>query len=1100
MRSYLSLLFLAALVLAAPCAEAQVLYGTLLGNITDPSQSAVPKAVVTATNKSTGLVREVSSDDRGFYAFRDLIEGSYDLKVTAQGFTTYTSTGIDIRVNATTRIDVPLQVGAVTETVTVSGQLVTLQTDKADVHVEISSREVTNLPISGYRNYQSLINLVPGATPARFQNAITDTPARALTTNINGTARNTMNTRIDGATSVHTWLPHHTHYIPPTESIETVNVATNNFDAEQGLAGGAAITVTTKSGTNDLHGALFEFWDNHKFGAKNFFFRDPKTPKNIQNQYGAALGGPIKRDRMFFFASWEGLKQRQNFGRFATVSTQAQRDGDFSGFSNANIYDPMTGAANGTGRTAFPDKRIPLARQSAIARRIQALVPLPNQTGTASNLFSSAPLVFDRDSVDGKLNWNLSSRTTMFAKYSIMISPVSCRGMLGEAVGACPVSGGGNAAGVGTGYNNTQVAGVGFNHTLTPTFLIDANWGGTWMHHDTQGPDYGRNIGSEVLGIPGTNGPDIRQSGFPIIGVNSYETLGNPNTWSPVERNDRVYTYVANASWTRNSHNLRFGVDIIKHQMNHWQPEQGGWSPRGAVNFNTGPTSLSGGPASNQFNSYASFLLGLMSTHGKALQFYDPMKTREWQYGLYVRDQWQVTRNFTATLGVRWEYFALMHRDEFGIERYDPDTDKMLLGGRGNVPRNAGTTTQKFNFAPRVGFAYRLGDKTVIRTGYGITFDPYPMSRPMRSPFPAIVRNEFNAPSSFQWSGVLEQGIPPFPAFDVSSGVVDLPRSIATTSLQPGLYRRGYIQSYNFMVQRQLPAGFTGQLGYVGTHSVRLGVSTFNINAGLIPGAGNNGRPLVSRFGRSVDIGMYIPMANSTYNSLQFKLDRRFQGGLFSTLSYTWSKTMGITAGNSDSGLSIYIPSEFHRNRRVTDFDRTHVLQGGVLWELPFGRGKRYAQDGAANVLLGGWQINGIYALYTGTPFTVTASGTSLNVPGTTQVADQVKPTVEKLGGVGIGQSFFDRTAYASVREVRMGTSALGGLRGPGVVNFDLSVFRNFKASERFNIQFRAEAFNFANTPHFDNPNASVEATNFTYITSALYDQRVVRFALRVGF
>ena len=945
-----------------------------------------------------------------------------------------------------------------------------------------------------------MINLVPGATPARFQNAITDTPARALTTNINGTGRNTMNTRIDGATSVHTWLPHHTHYIPPAESIETVNVSTNSFDAEQGLAGGAAITVSTKSGTNSLHGAVFEFWDNHKFGAKNFFFRSPQTPKSIQSQYGGALGGPIKRDKLFFFVSWEGLKQRQNYGRLITLPTAEHRAGDFSNVTSL-MYDPQTGQPNGQGRTAFAGNRIPLARQSAIARRIIALVPATNQPGFGSNFFASGPLIFDRDDVDGKVNWNISARTTMFGKYSIMYSPVTCPGILGEAVGQCAVSGGGQSAGVGTGHNTTQVVGVGVSHTVSPTFLIDANFGYTRMHHDTQPPDFGKNIGLDVLRIPGTNGPDIRQSGFPIIGIAGYETIGQPNTWSPVERNDRVTTYVANAAWTRRAHNIRFGVDLIKHQMNHWQPEQGGWSPRGALNFGGGTTALNGGAAPNQFNNMASFLLGLTSTHGKALQFYDPMKTREWQHGYYLRDQWQATRNFTVTLGLRWEYYPLMHRGEFGIERYDPDTNKMLIGGRGNVPRGAGSSASKKQFSPRVGLAYRLGDTTVLRAGYGITNDPYPLSRPMRSPFPAIVRNEFIQTSTFVPAGTLETGIPPFPAFDISSGIVDIPNSIASNSLQPGVFHRGYIQSFNFMVQRQFAGGFTGQLGYVGTRSIRQMLSTFNINAGLIPGRGAAGRPLSAKFNRNVDMGMLIPMASNNYNSLQVQVDRRFHAGLLLKLAYTWSKTMGINDGNSDSGLSIYLPDQMHRNRAVTSFDRTHNLQTGVLYELPFGKGKPYLSGGgAAGAVLGGWQINTVFGSYSGAAFTVTAPGTSLNTPGTTQVADQVLSTVGKLGGVDVGNSFFDGSAYRTVTDVRMGTSALRGLRGPGVVNIDLSLFRKFHLTERFNLEFRTESYNFTNTPHFDNPNGALGSANYTFITSALQDQRVVRFALRLGF
>jgi hypothetical protein len=354
-----------------PALKAQVLYGSLVGNVVDSSESAVPNAQVSATNKGTGLVKSTTSDDRGFYSFRDLQEGTYDLSITAPGFATYTRTDIRVSINSLTRTDVQLQVGAVAETVNVSAAAAALQTDKSDVHVELASREVTDVPLTGYRNFQNLLNLVPGATPARYQNAVTDTPNRALTTNINGTSRNGNNTRIDGATSQNAWFTTHSIYIPPAEAIETVNVSTNAFDAEQGLAGGAAVNVTTKSGTNDIHGVAFDFLNNSAITARNAFFLEAKKPKNIQNQYGGTLGGPIKKDKMFFFMSYEALKQRTNFGTLVTVATARNRTGDFSD-TGVTLFDPNTGNPDGTGRTAFTNATIPLNRQSTAAQKLNA--------------------------------------------------------------------------------------------------------------------------------------------------------------------------------------------------------------------------------------------------------------------------------------------------------------------------------------------------------------------------------------------------------------------------------------------------------------------------------------------------------------------------------------------------------------------------------------------------------------------------------------------------------------------------------------------------------------------------------------------------------
>ncbi|MSV29335.1 MAG: carboxypeptidase regulatory-like domain-containing protein, partial [Bryobacterales bacterium] len=844
-RTFLILSALA--VISAGLALGQLLYGNLVGNVTDPQQGSVVGANVTLKNNATGFSAETKTDDRGAYDARNLPPGVYDIKIIAAGFTQFEAKNIAIAANNIARIDAALKVGSVSETITIGAEAVQLQSDKSDLHTDISSKELTQISVGGYRNFQSLLDLVPGTTPGQFQNASTDSPARALTTNVNGTARNSNNTRIDGAASVFTWLPHHALYIPPIESIDTVNIATNNFDAEQGMSGGAAVSVITKSGTNAYRGVVFLYHSNHAWGAKNLFF-NPNTPsgsgipQRIDNQFGGTFGGAIKKDKLFFFTSWEESTTAERGNGLLSVPTAQVKSGNFAGLTT--VYDPATGNNLGQNRTPFPDNVVPQARWSSAARTIQDLIPLPNTgSGQTNNYFASVPYYFKRNLVDGKLNWTPNSKVNAFGKYSVMLSPVSGAAPLGKALGGYP-GGAAGAAGIGTGNNHTDVFGGGVSYTITPTLLFDANFGGTLMHHDTTGPDYGTNIGLDLLKIPGTNGPDPRQSGFPVFNISGYASVGNVNTWSPVVRNDRVYTYVANLAWSRGAHNLRAGFDMIQHQMNHWQPELGGWSPRGGFNFVNGVTALNGGPAANNFNAYGSFLLGLPGSLGKAYQFYDPMKTREFQQGYFIRDNWQATRRLSVNIGMRFEHFPIMSRGEFGIERYDLETNKVLIGGRGNVPRNAGTTAAAVMFAPRIGMAYRMGEKTVFRAGFGITNDPYPVSRPLRSPYPAVIVDEYQPLNSFVAGGTLATGIPAVKFPDVSSGVLDIPNTIATNSLQAGKLRRGYIESYNLTVQRELGAGFVLQTGYVGTRSIRQGVTYFDATAGLIPGAGANGRPL----------------------------------------------------------------------------------------------------------------------------------------------------------------------------------------------------------------------------------------------------------------
>src|ERR1700682_3768083 len=359
-------------VLFVPTVEAQVLYGSVAGTVTDQSGAGVSKAHVVLVSRATGVERATNADDNGYYTITDIIPGDYDLKVTSSGFKQVTQTNLMVAANTVTNADAKLQVGDISQQVTGEASADTVQTEKSDVHTQLTEKAVLNLPLNQYRNFQTLINLVPGATPGIFQNAIADTPERALSTNINGTNRNNNNTRVDGATDVFVWLPHHAVYIPPAETVQEVNISTNNFDPEQGMTGGAAITVITKSGTNQFHGVGFEYFQNQALRAKQFFETGPKGDSKL-NDFGGTFGGPIKKDKLFFFGSYNGLYERDNRNTgLVTVPTAAIRAGDFTG-TGTIIYDPHTGNPDGTGRTPFPNQAaIPI---DPIAAKILALIP-----------------------------------------------------------------------------------------------------------------------------------------------------------------------------------------------------------------------------------------------------------------------------------------------------------------------------------------------------------------------------------------------------------------------------------------------------------------------------------------------------------------------------------------------------------------------------------------------------------------------------------------------------------------------------------------------------------------------------------------------------
>jgi len=1090
-------------IIATQSAQAQVLYGSLVGRVEDPSGALLPGASVTVTNKDTGQQRETAADDSGSYAFRDLQAGVYDLKVMQSGFKSYVKAGLIVTINNVAREDVQLEVGGTAETVTVTATSL-LQTERADVSTQIDKAQVTNLPIGSGRNFQQLYKLIPGASLPAEAHSDAGNPQRALVTNFNGVSFSNNNTRLDGATVSYPWLPHIVAYVPPAEAVETVNIVTNSFDAEQGMAGGAAVNVSIKSGTNDFHGSAHWFHTNSALRARNFFFLGDKLPKNILNQFGGTFGGPILKNKLFFFGSWERTVRRQNASAFRTLPSEALRQGDFSG-TGALIYDPVTGNPDGSGRQLFPNNRIPANRIDPIALKLIQLIPAPNQiaTGVSNNYFASGTYEFNRDNFDLKVNYNPTAQATMFARYSISPSKIFDPPSLGEAGGDALAGGQ-----PGTAPGRVQSAAVGGAYTFSPRVLIDANFGFTRQRLGAENVDIDKNFGLDVLGIPGTNGPDRLQGGYPRFAITGFSSIGNPNVSNPFLFRDNQYVAVSNLTWIKGSHSLRFGGEYTYYTINHFQP-QTGFGPRGGFEFTGGLTALRaiGAPAPTLHNSWADFLLGLPQSMGKALQFINPDAVRMPSWGTYARDQWQVNRKLTLNYGMRYEYYPFATRDHRGGERYDPETNQVLVGGLGDVPEDTGLDVGRGQIAPRFGLAYRVTDRTVVRAGYGISIDPNSF-RYLRDAYPAVISSQFSGASTFQAAGSLRTGIPAVPVPNLSQGIIDLPVAVGTQTF-PRVYNRGYIQSFNFTVQHDVGAGFIAQAAYVSSRAIRQ-VANVNINAAG-PGGGNNGRALFPQFRRIANINEMRPFNTATYHSLQTQVTRRLSDSSIFGLTYTFSKAINY-ADQSDSGLTFNWVPILERNRAVAGFDRTHNLQIYGVYELPFGSGKRWASEGLLSKIAGGWQLNAIFSKLSGTPFTVTSSATSLNAPGNTQTADQVLPVVAILGGVGRGESYFDPNAFSPVTGVRFGSSGRNILRGPGPTNLDASLFRDFKLIERLTMQFRMEVFNVTNTPAFNNPGANASAptrrpdgtiinlNGYTEITSAQPTERQFRFALKFFF
>jgi hypothetical protein len=1085
---------------------AQVLYGGITGSVTDTTGGAVPGATVTITHKETNFSRDGVTNDTGIYTFTNVQQGMYDLKVTLTGFREYLKTDVPVSVNQISRVDVRLEVGALAETVTVQSESELLQTDKADVHTELKAAEITSMPLNQFRNYQYLINLVPGATPANFQNAETDTPARSLTTNVNGQNRNNNMTRTDGATNVNIWLPHHNVYISPAETIDTVNISTNNFDAEQGQSGGAAITVITKSGTNQFKGTAFEFYNSDKMNATPYFFGNqasgkPKKLPVTRNIYGGTLGGPIKRNRLFFFGSFEGYKQDRSLNNTFSVPNAALRAGDFSNARNANgtlqvIFDPLTGNPDGSGRTPFPGNVIPATRLHPIAAKLLELYPLPNSGGTGAgnltaNYLREETRTTDRDNYDFKVNFNRTASHQIWGKFSLLDAVVDdLTYYLGPNTKDSTTDGG---------FTKVYVVTAGQTWTLGPTLVWDMTVGTSRQDQKAFGADFFTgNFGLQTLGIPGTNDQGIgdeRYAGYPQFNT-GFSALGNQDTWTPVWRDERTFSVASNVTKVVGRHDMRAGYLMNFLFLDHWQPEVG--NPRGRFDFSGNITALrgTGAQTANFYNTYAAFLLGLVSTANKSVQ-YELLSGREWQHGLFVRDRWQVNSKLTFDLGLRWEYYPIMQRRDRGIERVDLDTLEVLLGGRGGNPTNLGLEAGMNNFAPRLGAIFRLNESNVLRSGYGVTYNPLPWSRPMRGQYPLTLSADFFQNEQFRWFTTLDRGIPPVTGPDLNSGRFPLPNAYAMRTPKPGDIDRGMIQSWNVAYERRLWYDIAVDVAYVGTRGDG-GYLFRDINAPTTLGGGPASRPYFARFGRNRDLISMESGLKTRYHSLQVAINRPFTKGLLMKGAYTWSKAKNM-ADDDGAGVSWNTPSEFHRNLALAGYDRPHNFHMGFVYQLPWQTNGSYGNVGRA--IINDWQINGVFGAFSGTPFTVTASGTQLNTPGNTQTADLVGE-VKKIGEIGASGLYYDRAAWAQPQGVRFGNTGRNQFRGPSQINLDMSIFRSFPVGGARRLELRVEAANLTNTPKFGNPNGDVNSGNFMRILGSLggYSERNVRIGLRFSF
>ncbi len=1205
----------AMLICPAGMLRGQVLYGTLVGTVTDKTGAVIPNTPVSITSETTGEVRSTTADAAGNYAFRDVLPGTWTVSTGQVGnFAVFSEKGIAVQVNREVRVDITLQPGSVTQSVVVTTAPPLLQTETADLNAELTETQMSNVPLTSSegRNFQALYTIVPGAADVKEQNSSASNPSRAMSVNVNGMSYNGNTTRIDGAMNYYGWLPYLIAYVPPAESIASVNIVTNSFNAEQGLAGGAAVNVTTKSGGHDLHATAWEYYQDAAPNARPYTSTPqavPTVPKNVFNQFGFNVGGPVYipriltgRKKLFFFDNFERTTRRQLITSSPlTIPDANMIGGNFSEVASIFplLYDPqpttlpaataicpspatsyvngyLTPACRPTFLSEYGSNEIPSSRiSSAAATMIANLQPIATSIGTptpallqaqmASDYVASGSLAYNRITNDAKINWLPSENTQVMGKYSIEPFSIDDPQSLGAAGGGA-IDGGQPGASQG----RIQNVGLGASHVFSPSIVLDADFGytrqvtGAQSLLDLKLGDYGTN----VLMIPGTNGLGPNYDGQPEFAfgtvtsgaaTNGFATMGNADAANPFLFRDNQFTGDVNLSWTKGRHATKYGFTYYHFDLNHFQPTSGSYinSVRGGFAFQGGMTvGANAAGAANSINVYnmlADYLLGLPNQYGagpavaKAAQLENPNSLRWSEYAVYAQDQWTVTPKLTLNYGVRYELYPPPYRDHTGIYILDPNLPQSAnveVGGVNGEPENAGLSAGYGNFTPRAGIAYRLNDRTVVRTGFGITTDPDSF-RYMRDTFPMDELSNYTSSTTDSiavnsaGAGMnLTTGIPSVPTPNYSTGFASLPVGSSTTTVDKN-FRRGYIESWNLFVERDLGLKFVGNVGYVGTHDVRQLTQTGYLNAGPLPSGSTpcmaNGQwnPSTGLTGacnfdaneiineqwcagtdnllcyNTGGIGYVMPLFSATYNALQSQLTYRGGGLAQFGVVYTYSHAIDFEdngAGSGSGGLTWNYPAYYSRNRADASFDQTHNLEIWGLYNLPFGEGHALANNRIGDEILGGWQLNGQLSHFSGSPFSVSANSNTVNAPGEPLFADLVAPykqigshSQSSSSSFSGGKPWFDPSSFAnpvqptytatespsSIVSPVFGNTNRNQFRGPGVSNVNASLFKGFKIYRESQLQVRFEAFNvFNHALLYNNPNTTVGSASFGYITS----------------
>lgn len=1081
--------------------SAQTDTARLTGTVTDANDAVVAGATVSVTNAGTQREVSATTDDVGGYVVPALPPGNYRVAVKQQGFKTVTQ-DITLQTQQVASLNFRLQVGQVTESVTVSSDLPLVEAASSTVSDVIVGRQITELPLNG-RNFTQLATLVPGVTRGVQQGQASGAGNQAETFRygntggaslaVNGLRPQNNNFILDGVDNNES-LVNTVIFFPPAEAIQEFRVDTSVAPAEFGRAGGGVVNTTYKSGTNQVHGSAFWFLRNDNLDAKPYFNPSPKSEFK-RHQFGGTLGGALIKNKLFVFGDYQGFRQYLPLAQDrATVPTDLMRTGDFSELlalsTPIQITDPITGLPLG-------GNLIPPGEIIAPGQNYLNAYPEPNVTGAnplcgqantngvciKQNYATTRTQIQNFDDFDIRVDYSIAAKDSLFGRYSYGRDKSDTSSRLP----ALP-------AGFGSGLqaNFPRSFALGETHTFTNNLLNEFRFG--WIRTKFGfTPPFNDVPLSENLGIPNANTLSILGGGALIGGFN--DQLEYTGDYGPYQVPEQTWQYADNVSWIKKQHTIKFGVNIIRRQVNLFRPFAG-----------KGYFFLFGNGQSPSPTGYeiSDVLAGFVNNY----QF-GPVQgyahTRSWENGFFVQDDWKVSRHLTLNLGVRYDLLTWPIERDDRQANFDPATGHLLLAGQDGNSRSL-LPTDKNNWAPRIGFAYSLGENnsTVVRGGFGIFYfldrggidNQFAQSAPFQGlsqlNYTDGVRINLAGRAPDNSNDPTQAGTLPMPSKGPITVDPNNPSGINVIA-QPQTNVNSYAEQWNLQIQRQLGSNMALSVGYVGVHGVGL-TTLFNLNRQTYDAApGAKPFPLLSNVNATITNGF------SSYNALQAQFERRLTRGLQLNASYTWSHTIDDSTGALDQQSDRVDFFNFAHERGNSNLDVRHRLVLSSLYELPFGRGKQFGHNwnGVVETVLGGWQLSPILQLQSGLPFDVIDQANSPNT------RPDLTGSLHQTGHIS---QWFDTTAFSAPPATggvfdRPGTAPRNPFTGPGRKYLDLSISKSFRIGERFNTEFRTELYNLTNTPQFDQPNGSFTSGDFGKVTSTLLNsERQIEFALRVTF